>query len=93
MTTPYERTRALVQTRNFLQRLASLGEDAIPISLLNEAEALLRHYPQLAKIELVHKALPMFFGSVTPYTRLAGTADVQGTIDPTKDGVLSPHLR
>lgn len=49
MTTPYERTRALVQTRNFLQRLASLGEDVIPISLLNEAEALLSALPATGK--------------------------------------------
>ena len=66
MTTPYERTRALVQTRDFLQRLATLGDDAVPISLLMEAEALLRHYPGLAHIELAHKALPMFFGPLLP---------------------------
>lgn len=66
MTTPYERTRALVQTRDFLQRLATLGDDAVPISLLMEAEALFRHYPGLAHIELAHKALPMFFGPVPP---------------------------
>lgn len=66
MTTPSERTRALVQTRDFLQRLVTLGDDAVPISLLMEAEALLRHYPELAHIELAHKALPMFFGPVPP---------------------------
>nr|WP_315232434.1 BPSL0761 family protein [uncultured Albidiferax sp.] len=66
MTTPYERTRALVQTRDFLQRLATLGDDAVPISLLMEAETLLRHYPVVAQIELAHKALPMFFGPVLP---------------------------
>jgi hypothetical protein len=66
MTTPYESTRALVNTRDFLQRLATLGDDAVPISLLMEAEALLRHYPGLAHIELAHKALPMFFGPVPP---------------------------
>lgn len=85
MTTPYERTRALVKTKDFLRRLSSLGDDVVPLAIAIEAEALLRHYPALAQIELAHKALPMFFGPVPPFSRLNGTADVQRVIDATKD--------
>ena len=62
MTTPYERTRALLQTKQFLHRLASLGDDAIPLSMQIEAEALLRHYPGLVDIEAAHTASPDVFG-------------------------------
>lgn len=80
MTTPYECTRALVGTSDFLQRLATRGDVAAPISLAIEAEALLRHYPPLTKIELAHRALPMFFGPVSPFSQLVRTADVP--VDP-----------
>jgi hypothetical protein len=62
MTTPAERTRAMELTRDFLHRLSSLGDDVVPLQISLEAEALLRHYPALAQIELAHLALPMFFG-------------------------------
>ncbi len=81
MTTPYERTRALVQTKDFLLRLSSLGDDVVPLVIAVEAETLLRHYPELAQIELAHQALPQFFGPVPPFSRLSGTADVRGVID------------
>lgn len=83
MTTPYERTRALVQTKDFLRRLSSLGDEAVPLAILVEAETLLRHYPALAQIELAHQALPMIFGPIPPFSRLSGPADVQGVIDAT----------
>lgn len=43
MTLPYERTRSLVQTGDFLRQLSRSQE--IPDSLRNEAKRLLRHYP------------------------------------------------
>lgn len=43
MTLPYERTRSLVQTADFLRQLSRNQE--IPDSLRNEAKRLLRHYP------------------------------------------------
>lgn len=61
MTTPDERTRALVQTKQFLQGLQT--QDAVPPDVREAARALLRHYPTLAQIELAHMALPLFFGS------------------------------
>jgi len=83
MTTPFERTRALVLTKDFLQRLSSLGDDVVPLQISVEAEALLRHYPTLADIETAHKGNPQVFGPVPPFSRLSGTADVQGVIDAT----------
>lgn len=61
MTTPDERTRALVQTKQFLQGLQI--QDTVPPDVREAARALLRHYPTLAQIELAHLALPLFFGS------------------------------
>jgi len=43
LTLPYERTRSLVQTADFLRQLSRNQE--IPDSLRNEAKRLLRHYP------------------------------------------------
>lgn len=85
MTTPYERTRALVQTKQFLHELCSL-DDAIPLSMLRAAEELLRHYPTLADIEVAHKSNPDTFGPVPPFSRISGTADVRGVIDATDSG-------
>ena len=61
MTTPDERTRALVQTKAFLQELQV--EHAVPVAVREAARALLRHYPTSGQIELAHMALPLFFGS------------------------------
>jgi len=83
MTTPYERTRSLVQTKDFLRRLTSLGDDAIPLSMQVEAGALLQHYPTLQDIEIAHKANPDIFGPVPPFSRMSGTADVLGVLDAT----------
>jgi hypothetical protein len=83
LTSPYQRTRALVQTKQFLNELCSLN-DAIPLSMLRAAEELLRHYPTLADIEIAHKSNPDTFGPVPPFSRISGTADVQGVIDATE---------
>jgi hypothetical protein len=45
MTTPTERTRAVVETRRFLQALASDGGDTEPTDIRENAKRLLRHYP------------------------------------------------
>jgi hypothetical protein len=72
MTTPFERTRSLVQTRDFLFRLASLGDYAIPLSMQVQVDALLEHFPALAEIEAAHKSNPEIFGPLPPFSRLAG---------------------
>jgi hypothetical protein len=48
MTLPYERTRAVLSTQDFLLRLASPyngGSKGIPKPVREEARRLLRHYP------------------------------------------------
>lgn len=51
MTMPCERTRAVIQVRNFLIRLSSpyleKGFKRIPTAVRQEARALLRHYPSV----------------------------------------------
>lgn len=83
MTTPYERTRALVLTRKFLLRLSSLGDDVVPLRLSVEAESLLRHYPAPGQVELAHQALPLIFGPVQSLSTMSITDDVQVDIDAT----------
>jgi hypothetical protein len=86
VTTPFERTRAVIQTYELLKRLHDPKETPrVPRWLRDEAEALLRHYPNYANIELAHKALPNSFGPVPPFSRLSASTDVQSVIDATKD--------
>lgn len=81
MTIPYERTRALIETYELLKRLQDpQATPRVPRWLREEARKLLRHYPNYATIELAHKALPLFFGPVPPFSRMHGTAEVQGVI-------------
>ncbi|WP_280354377.1 BPSL0761 family protein [Pseudomonas sp. BN414] len=74
MTMPHERTRAVIQTHAFLQRLegdASLNED-----IRGMATQLLRHYPSRAEVQLqglfeegLSAKLPLspFFASTATY--------------------------
>lgn len=88
MTTAYERTRALISTREMLKRLQDPGQTRrVPGWLRAEAAGLLQHYPTYEQIEQVHQALPDSYGPVPPFSRLSGTADVQGVIDATKPDV------
>lgn len=85
MTIPFERTRALIQTFELLRRLQDPKETPrLPHWLRGQAKALLTHYPSYGDIEQAHKALPDLFGPVPPFSRMSGTADVQGVIDATK---------
>jgi hypothetical protein len=63
MTRPDERTRAVLQAREFLQELAT-GEwpCALPAGVRREAHRLLRHFPHDNHMELAHLALPTWFG-------------------------------
>lgn len=60
MTMPDERTRAVMQARQFLQELAM--ETELPATVRREAQRLLRHYPRLNDMALAHLALPTWFG-------------------------------
>lgn len=58
MTTPSERTAAVLRTRAFLVELSRPSVDAIPRDVASVAECLLRHYPGLADIELTCAMYP-----------------------------------
>ncbi len=85
MTIPFERTRALIETKSFLLKLADeTREPSVPASVREHARALLRHYPSYCDIELAHQALPMIYGPVPPVSRLTG--------DPLTVGVIAASL-
>lgn len=63
MTMPVERTRSVVQTREFLRELSK--NPLIPESFRNEAARLLRHYPEPQLLlhagwldEIIHSSKP-----------------------------------
>ncbi len=63
MTMPAERTRAVMQTREFLKWVISA--EATSEALMQakqQARALLRHYPSSIDLHLAHLACPMWFG-------------------------------
>lgn len=74
MTMPFERTRAVLQTREFLQWV--LGAEATSEMFMQakrEARTLLRHYPSSLDLHRVHLACPMWFGP---------TLDLNGQMPP-----------
>jgi hypothetical protein len=63
MTMPNERTRAVMQTREFLRDLATGNwPTELPLSVQREARRLLRHYPRTHDMQLAHLALPTWYG-------------------------------
>ena len=58
MTIPSERTRAVVETRRFLKKLAAGRMQESPEQLQHYATALLRHYPSHSDLYLTAIALP-----------------------------------
>lgn len=50
MTTPYERTRAVIETSDFLLRLTR--DQSLPETVRSEARLLLRHYPAADVVRL-----------------------------------------
>lgn len=54
MTMPDERTRSVLQTRQFLEELARAQIPGVPDEVRDEARRLLRHFPQ--KYDLVFSA-------------------------------------
>lgn len=65
MTTPYERTRAVIHAVNFLTRLVSPynenGIKKIPKDVRQEALRVLRHFPRPYDIYAAAKAAPDVF--------------------------------
>jgi hypothetical protein len=65
MTLPYERTRTLVNTYDFLQRLSSPyvenGIKRIPAEIRKEARWLMKHFPRPYDIHAAAKCAPDVF--------------------------------
>jgi hypothetical protein len=57
MTIPYERTQALLRTRQLLQELAD-GMHIEPDLLQRRAAALLKHYPDASHVAVSARFLP-----------------------------------
>lgn len=73
MTMPHERTRATLQTRAFLEQLATLGPvSGSTESIRQEARRLLRHFPRATDLQLAHLACPQWFGAATPESTTPG---------------------
>lgn len=81
MTTPFQRTKALVLTKELLQRLALLGDAAVPLSISAEAETLLKHYPTLLEIDAAHQGSPEIFGPPPPFDRHIPNPEILGILD------------
>jgi hypothetical protein len=63
MTMPYERTRAVLETREFLLALTRPSRTPdVPEPIRQRAVVLLRHYPNAGDMELAHSAIPNWFG-------------------------------
>jgi hypothetical protein len=64
MTTPIERTRAVLETFDFLRELSGAsGTTDAPTALRRQAIRLLRHYPSAGTLQVAHLALPNWFAS------------------------------
>jgi hypothetical protein len=86
MTVPSERTRAVVQTKVFLEALLDPKRTPrTPGKVRYWAKTLLRHYPEAYQIQDAHEALPYLFGPVEPGMRLRASGRLDA-IDDTKDG-------
>ena len=86
MTIPYERTRAILETRTFLQHLLDpVASPRVPRRVREAARALLLHYPDYSSIELAHKALPHLFGPVPPFSRMRANPQADALIEASTD--------
>lgn len=82
MTIPFERTRALIETRLFLQELTDPKvTPRVPRAIRGKAKLLLKHFPTYADVEQAHKALPDTYGPVPPFSRLVGSPQTVMTIE------------
>ena len=79
MTVPFERTRALFETKLFLQELMDPKvTPRVPRALRGKAKSLLKHFPTVHEIEKAHKALPEDFGPVpTIRAQVEAAADAE----------------
>jgi hypothetical protein len=86
VTIPFERTRAIVETKLFLLELMDPRvTPRVPHALRGKAKSLLKHFPTYADIEQAHKALPDTYGPVPPFSRLCGGTQTAMTIEITTE--------
>lgn len=65
MTIPNERTRAVLQTKDFLLELQSATKSpGVPETVRKETRRLLRHYPSAWHLDLAHRGAPDWWGPV-----------------------------
>lgn len=63
LTTPEERTRAVLRTRQLLIDLANRARTPnVPEALRQRAVTLLRYYPEVADMAIAHSACPHWYG-------------------------------
>ena len=73
MTTPYERTRATIETNLFLHALLDPNlTPRVSASVRETARKLVRHYPSYSNIEAAHKALPHLYAPVPTFAQSHG---------------------
>lgn len=86
MSTPYLRTKALVQTKELLWALSEPTTSwDIPLAVQEAAHRLLQHYPTLVELQRIHEAMPELLGPVPPFSRLAGNPTTVSVIEATRD--------
>lgn len=94
MTTPYLRTKALVQAKELLQALTDpTASPGVPDNVRAHANAVLKHYPKLAELQVVHEALPDLIGPVPPFARLRGSAETEAVLAVAALGASGQSLR
>jgi hypothetical protein len=78
MTTPHQRTRAVLQTRAFLVKLVQEEFVHVPTQVKDEARRLLFHYPEPWHLARAHERRPEDWGSVA-------AADAERAVPPGRE--------
>ncbi len=87
MTTPTDRTRALVQTKQFLGELTDKTDmPRVPQSVRDIARRLIKHYPTYADIARAHEAMPEQYAPLPLHWHRPGHPQTGGAFDATRDG-------
>lgn len=91
MTTPSERTRAVLQTRDFLQELTWPSvTPGVPTALRETARRLFRHYPGSGDIALASMALQSWFAP--PETEMGNIRGEEDVVTPAQHSAHSPLI-
>lgn len=80
MSLPTKRTRALIETRHFLEKLSFGQTDDVPLVLRGQSQGLLQHFPTDSDLQLVHQAIPAILGPV-PWLQRAANALMMPVVD------------